>query len=103
MTYTFTKNIFSCLTFFLLVISPFKQVFGQSLCTGKEGAAIVFKDFGSGTDQYSTKTPSSFSFSTTYKQKFAGDQTNDGMFSFQNHVNNDFNVWHTDVYDHTSS
>ena len=61
-----------------------------------------FKDFSSGPNQYNTASPAFFGFSNTYSQKFNGEKTNDGMFSFQNSLNDDFDQsWHTGAQDHT--
>ena len=57
--------------------------------------------FGSGTSQYSNKTPADIGFSTTYRQAFLP-TTNDGQFSLINSIHNDFGgAWHTGALDHT--
>jgi len=82
--------------------SPFLESTG--LCGPYETLStkeIFSIDFGSGSSQYSTETPSAFNFSTTYTQEFAP-VTNDGQFSFINSVHDDFNgAWHTGALDHT--
>jgi len=66
-----------------------------------QSTPIFSIDFGSGTSQYSTATPSTFNFFTTYTQQFAP-VTNDGQFSFLNSVHDDFSgAWFTGALDHT--
>ncbi len=84
------------------VISPFLESTG--LCGPAytlQSTPIFSIDFGSGSSQYSTATPSAFNFATTYTQQFAP-VTNDGQFSFINSVHDDFSgAWHTGALDHT--
>jgi len=64
---------------------------------------ILTITFNSGSAQYSSATPASFNFSTTYQQQFAP-ITNDGQFSFINSVHDDFGAaWHTGATDHTGN
>jgi len=64
---------------------------------------ILSITFNAGTSQYSSATPATFGFTTTYHQQFAP-VTNDGQFSFVNSVHNDFNdAWHTGATDHTGN
>jgi len=57
--------------------------------------------FGSGLDQYSKETPSSFNFTTTHQQTFQS-SINDGMFGFVHTVPDYFSQWHTGASDHTT-
>jgi hypothetical protein len=58
--------------------------------------------FGSGSDQYSRKTPSDFNFSTTHQQTF---QTpiNSGSFGLVNSVVDHEGRWHNGSPDHTEN
>jgi hypothetical protein len=56
--------------------------------------------FGSGSDQYSRKTPSDFNFSTTYPQRFQS-SNDDGMFVFVNALPGDLSISHQGALDYT--
>jgi hypothetical protein len=56
--------------------------------------------FGSGSDQYSRKTPSDFNFSTTYPQRFQSPNDN-GMFVFVNALPGDLSMSHQGALDYT--
>lgn len=81
-----------------LFLSP---IVSKAQCGEASPTSLYYQDFGSGTEQYSIATPKSLGYSTQYLQKFAGEMTNDSMFSLQNLLNNDFNIWHRNVTDHT--
>jgi gliding motility-associated-like protein len=74
----------------------------KSQCSSNK--PTVLETFGAGSSQYNNKTPSSFGFTTTYKQEngnLPNAQTNDGEFSFINNISDYWNVWHGNVKDHT--
>ncbi len=56
--------------------------------------------FGSGSDPYSSKTPSDFNFRTDHQQKLPLPEK-DGQFSFVNTIPKGVNSWHDGVSDHT--
>jgi hypothetical protein len=56
--------------------------------------------FDSGSDLCSNRTPSSFYFNTTYKQKL-GFHTEAGWFGFLNEVPDPYKIWHAGAFDHT--
>ena len=56
--------------------------------------------FGSGPANISTAQPSSFNFSTSYRQKFDS-VIDDGSFAFINVVPDPYNAWHRGALDHT--
>ncbi|CAF1113496.1 unnamed protein product [Adineta ricciae] len=62
---------------------------------------IILVTFGSGRKQYSSASPASFNFSTTYMQVSSGSAPNNGYFAFVNSVPNDFSTWHIGALDHT--
>lgn len=64
------------------------QCFTPQFCTAKLNAPILLKTFGSGSADYSTATPASFGFSTTYKQKFEK-TVEDSNFAFIHDPTND--------------
>lgn len=73
------------------------------LCSAADTAnsQIIYSlTFGNGTDPYSTATPSSFNFTTTYNQKNTSPLVDDA-FSFVNAVPADFTVWLAGALDHT--
>jgi hypothetical protein len=65
------------------------------------GTSLVLITFGSGSDQYSKKKPSSFNFSTTHQQTFQS-SISDGLFGFVNTVPDYLFSWHTGESDHTT-
>ncbi|UJR16980.1 hypothetical protein I4U23_003878 [Adineta vaga] len=83
-----------------LILQSFGLCYDNDTLVGNPIFSITF---GSGPDQYSTKTTADFNFSTTYTQRFEP-VTNDGMFSFINSIHDDFNdTWHTGATDHTGN
>jgi len=56
--------------------------------------------FGSGTAQYSTQTPASLGFSTTYTQVTSG-IPQDGQFTIVNSIPDNNGAWHAGSRDHT--
>jgi hypothetical protein len=62
--------------------------------------SLMLITFGSGPDEYSNETPSSFNFSTTHRQIFTS-QVGTGMFGFVNKVFDFSNSWHGGALDHT--
>jgi hypothetical protein len=58
--------------------------------------------FGSGSDLYSSKTPSDFNFRTDHQQKLPLPE-NDGQFSFVNTIPKGVDSWQDGVSDHTEN
>ncbi len=90
-----------------LIILLFIESIG--LCSDNEitnGKSLLLITFGSGPDQYSAKTPSSFNFSTTFRQKFDADIPH-GTFAFVNAVPEravfPYFSWYKGVQDHTEN
>jgi hypothetical protein len=89
-----------------LIILLFIESIG--LCSDNgitNGKSLLLITFGSGPDQYSDKTPSSFNFSTTHDQKFASD-IKTGWFAFLNAVpklEKLFERYHHGAQDHTKN
>jgi hypothetical protein len=101
--YSSTVSLISFVQILIVsLFSPFLESTG--LCGPAytlQSTPIFSIDFGSGSSQYSTATPSAFNFTTTYTQQFAP-LTIDGQFSFINSVPDDFNgAWFTGALDHT--
>ena len=74
----------------------------DEFCSGIPGNIIFKLDFGFGVSQYSSITTTQLGFKTGYAQSFARDSTDDGKFSIQNKISNDFNYWHVNAEDRTS-
>lgn len=73
------------------------------LCSSADtqNSQIIYSlTFGDGTDQYSTATPESLGFTTTYTQLNSGPLTDDG-FSLVNAVPADYTPWLAGAPDHT--
>ena len=65
-----------------------------------QGQSLLSITFGSGSEQYSTKTPASFNFTTTHLQAFKS-LIGPGMFGFVNVVPGFHVTWHAGALDHT--
>jgi hypothetical protein len=64
--------------------------------------SVLLITFGSGSNEYSNKTPADFDFSTAHQQRFEP-FINDGMFGFVNAVPMHGDIWHGRVLDHTAN
>ncbi|CAF4166440.1 unnamed protein product, partial [Adineta steineri] len=95
------NNKCSCSTGFYGPICEHKS---GGLCTDedlRDTDPILLITFGKGSNQYSTKKPANFHFSTTYEQVFEP-TTADGRSSLINSIHDDFGgSWHTGATDHT--
>ncbi|CAF0767834.1 unnamed protein product [Adineta steineri] len=95
------NNKCSCSTGFYGPVCEHKS---GGLCTDedlRDTDPILLITFGNGSNQYSTKKPANFHFSTTYEQVFEP-TTADGRFSLINSIHDDFGgSWHTGATDHT--
>jgi hypothetical protein len=81
----------------------FISIESVGLCSNNDitnSKPLLLITFGSGSDQYSTKTPSSFNFSTNPQQRFES-PIEDGWFGFVNIVPNYNDNWHVGALDHT--
>ena len=96
------KHAFCCKLLLVLSLAISHCHYSLAQCSSNV-PAISLKTFGAGTPAYSTVTPASFGFSTTYTQEFGGvgAETNDGEFSFVNTVGNYWGTWHGGAKDHT--
>ena len=62
----------------------------------------MFITFGSGPEECSNKTPSTFGFNTSFRQVFHS-QTSFGTFAFYNVVPGNISAWHLGAQDHTEN
>lgn len=86
-----------------MTLSDFIRTESGGLCSPDElgnSEPSYSLTFGSGSDQYSSATPDSFGFTTTYKQKDSS-PLSDNAFSFVNSVPDDSSRWHGGGMDHT--
>ena len=89
--------------YLLTTFSLFRYTASSGLCPvgDTENSKLVTSiTFGAGTSKYSTATPASFGFTTTYNQLNAAPLTDD-HFSFVNQVPADYPTWHAGALDHS--
>ena len=101
----FVSNTCSRFLFYLGISCIFLCPESVGLCSTTETsnpAPVILVTFGNGTNQYSSATPFSFGFVTSYAQKVR-ERITDGQFAFINAINDDFQgAWHTGAKDHTT-
>ena len=86
-----------------MTFSFFCHTDSSGLCSADDtaNAQIIYSTtFGDGINPYSTATPASFGFTTTYNQLIHSPLIDDG-FSFVQAVPADYSVWQAGALDHT--